>query len=97
MKTMESYLFKDGYQIGSLNSDRECAENHSECDESIDDDNLSFDYEEKDSRFSVSNDCNWHEKDAHVTKNESHDNMYESEEAFNNSRDNTFMTFLLVW
>ena len=52
VKNMEGYLFEDGYQTRSLNSDSECAENHSECNESIDDDTLSSNCEEKNSSFS---------------------------------------------
>ena len=57
IKNMESDLYKSECYVESSNDECECAESQVKCDESIDNDNLSSDCEEKDSSFSKLDYC----------------------------------------
>ena len=69
----------------SSNNENECVEGHSECNESIDNDGLSSDYEEMDSKPNELENGSYYEEDGYVTKNESCDNNLCEEEILDNN------------
>lgn len=89
-KKFESDLSSNELCTESFNRNYECAKDKNEYVESLDNDNLSFKCEEKDSNVSESNDSSQHEEDGYTTNNESCDSVYKVEELYNSSRGNSY-------